>query len=169
MSRPPTLGTSPSMRRRPQGRYRIDGRRRLTSPVLRGERGAAVKPLRRECRSCRLTCTDLWALSFQPTRPAGAVSARHSLRPLLLEGHRIAKPGANSRRGKERSCLFVIASKAKQSIDPLVALWIASSLALLAMTICTCVGGTPDHGTGFPVYGIDAVRPPSTGNAWPLT
>ena len=22
---------------------------------------------------------------------------------------------------------------------------------------------------GFPVYGIDAVRPPSTGIAWPLT
>ena len=30
---------------------RFDGRRRLTSPILRGERGAAVKPLRRECRS----------------------------------------------------------------------------------------------------------------------
>ena len=25
------------------------------------------------------------------------------------------------------------------------------------------------YGTGLPVYGIDAVRPPSTGNAWPLT
>jgi hypothetical protein len=22
---------------------------------------------------------------------------------------------------------------------------------------------------GFPAYGIDAVKPPSTGNAWPLT
>jgi hypothetical protein len=30
---------------------RFAQRRRLTSPTLRGERGAAVKPLRRECRS----------------------------------------------------------------------------------------------------------------------
>jgi hypothetical protein len=26
-----------------------------------------------------------------------------------------------------------------------------------------------DDQIGFPVYGIDAVRPPSTGIAWPLT
>jgi hypothetical protein len=39
----------------------------------------------------------------------------------------------------------------------------------LAMT--KTIGG-PRRGegqTGFPVYGIDAVRPPSTGKAWPLT
>jgi len=30
-----------------------------------------------------------------------------------------------------------------------------------------CVRGTSY--TGFPAYGIDAVSPPSTGSAWPLT
>jgi hypothetical protein len=78
----------------------------------------------------------------------------------------LQNPDANRAAGTRR---HVIASEAKQSIDPLVALWIASSLALLATTICTCIDGTRDHGTGLPAYGIDAVRPPSTGNAWPLT
>jgi hypothetical protein len=50
---PPDAGVkSVEMRFRPCGRNaEIGRRRRLTSPVLRGERGAAVKPLRRECRS----------------------------------------------------------------------------------------------------------------------
>jgi hypothetical protein len=30
---------------------------------------------------------------FQPTGPAGAASARHSLRPLFEEGHRMTKLG----------------------------------------------------------------------------
>ena len=49
---PPDAGVKRmEMRFRPCGRNaEIHLRRRLTSPVLRGERGAAVKPLRRECR-----------------------------------------------------------------------------------------------------------------------
>jgi hypothetical protein len=39
---PPDAGVNP--------RVKSPGRRRLTSPVLRGDHGAAVKPLRRECR-----------------------------------------------------------------------------------------------------------------------
>jgi len=76
-------------------------RRRLTSPVLRGERAISRKPLRREGRSCRLPCTVLWALSFQPTRPAGAASARSSLRPPALpRGTRfLASPRANHAAG----------------------------------------------------------------------
>src|ERR1700759_1445977 len=41
---PPTLGSSCAKR--------SAKRRRLTSPVLRGDHGAAVNPLRRECRTC---------------------------------------------------------------------------------------------------------------------
>jgi hypothetical protein len=43
---PPDAGVNP--------RVKSPGRRRLTSPVLRGDRGAAVQPLRRECRTFRL-------------------------------------------------------------------------------------------------------------------
>src|SRR5690349_25171087 len=42
---PPTLGSILGSR--------APGRRRLTSPVLRGDRGAAVQPLRGECRTFR--------------------------------------------------------------------------------------------------------------------
>jgi hypothetical protein len=37
------------------------------------------------------------------------------------------------------------------------------------MTSCVKWRKTASTYTGFPVYGIDAVRPPSTGIAWPLT
>jgi hypothetical protein len=77
---PPDAGVkSIEMRFRPCGRNAVIGRRwRLTSPVLQGERGAAVKPLRRECRMFRPTCTDLWApFLFSPqglrVRPAPGI------------------------------------------------------------------------------------------------
>src|ERR1700759_542451 len=49
----------------------IHSQRYLHRPIHRGERGAAVKPLRRECRMFRLTCTDLWALSFSAHKACG--------------------------------------------------------------------------------------------------
>ena len=57
---------------------RRHGRRRLTSPVLRREREVSRKPLRRECRMFRPTCTDLWAsFLFSPralrVRPAPGI------------------------------------------------------------------------------------------------
>jgi hypothetical protein len=61
----------------------IDRRRRLTSPVLRGEHGAAVKPLRRECRAISACLSILCAFRFLAHKPAGAACARHSLRPLF--------------------------------------------------------------------------------------
>ena len=51
----------------------IHSRRGLKSPVPRGERGAAVKPLRRECRMFRPACQTCGRFPFQPTSLAGAV------------------------------------------------------------------------------------------------
>ena len=48
----------------------------------------------------------------------------------------------------------------KQSIRPLGPLWIASPRSQRRFS---------NNHTGFPAYGIDAVSPPSTGIAWPLT
>jgi hypothetical protein len=50
----------------------------LKSPAHQEERGAAVQPLRRECRMFRPTCTDLWApFLFSPrglrVRPAPGI------------------------------------------------------------------------------------------------
>jgi hypothetical protein len=74
---PPDAGVKPiEMRFRPCGRNaEINRRRRLTSPVLRGDHGAAVKPLRRECRTCfGLTCLSCVHFPFSHTslrvRPA---------------------------------------------------------------------------------------------------
>ncbi len=105
---------------RPCGRNaEIHSRRRLTSPTHRGERGAAVKPLRRECRMFRPTCTDLWApFLFSPqglrVRPAPGIPCALCLRERRLEQSSDAK----ARRGDAKSCGFVIASEAKQSIAP---------------------------------------------------
>ena len=119
-------------------------------PGLRGERAISRKPLRREGRSCRLPCTVLWAFSFQPTRPAGAASARSSLRPpALLEGHGLPPslsrasagqahhPGEISR-GTAEACLnpFVIPGR-RLSVEPGIHtpswwLWIPGSLVSLA-------------------------------------
>ena len=49
----------------------IGQRRRLTSPILRGEHGAAVKPLRRECRAISALPDDLWAFSFSAHEDCG--------------------------------------------------------------------------------------------------
>src|ERR1700719_3447351 len=83
------------MRFRPCGRNaEIRSRRGLTSPVPRGERGAAVKPLRRECRSDFgvpvLACVRLFVLhARQWVRRAPGI-------PCALcfhGGHRIAELG----------------------------------------------------------------------------
>jgi hypothetical protein len=52
-------------------RSQVDRRQRLTSPVLWGERGAAVKPLRRECRAISACLTYLWAFSFSAHEDCG--------------------------------------------------------------------------------------------------
>jgi hypothetical protein len=94
---PPTLGTSSL-------RYQ-NGRRRLTSPVLRGERGAAVKPLRRECRAISALPDDLWAFFlFSPRGLRVRSSARHSLRPHFSEGHDLQQLGQKSCRENAESC-----------------------------------------------------------------
>src|SRR3984885_1294089 len=88
-------------------------------PGLRGERGAAVKPLRRECRMFRPTCTDLWApFLFSPqglrVRPAPGIPCALCFRRATV----LQDPDAKARRGDAKSCGFVIASEAKQSIAP---------------------------------------------------
>jgi hypothetical protein len=54
-------------------RKRNAQRRWLKSPEHRGDHGAAVKPLRRECRMFRPACQTCGHFPFQPTRIAGAV------------------------------------------------------------------------------------------------
>ena len=84
-------------------RVKSPGGRRLTSPTLRGERGAAVKPLRRECRSDFgvpvLACVRLFLLCTQgsgcgvhPAFPAPSVFPGGT--PMMQS------PDAKSRRGK---------------------------------------------------------------------
>jgi hypothetical protein len=74
---PPTLGSS-----LPTGR-----RRGLTSPVPRGERGVSRKAIAQGVPDVSAYLYRLVGIfPFQPTGPAGAASARHSLRPLLEGG-----------------------------------------------------------------------------------
>jgi hypothetical protein len=78
----------------------IHSRRRLSSPVLRGERGAAVKPLRRECRSCRPACIDLWAFSFSAHEACGCGQRPAFPAPSVLGGTRMMQsPDASAPRG----------------------------------------------------------------------
>src|ERR1700758_1245347 len=71
----------------------IHPRRRLTSPVLRGERGAAVKPLRRECRSDFgvpvLACVRLFRLHARQwvRRAPGIPCALFLLRDMRMMHH----------------------------------------------------------------------------------
>src|ERR1700761_740896 len=46
-------------------------RRRLESPVLRGERAISRKPLRRECCAISALPDDLWAFSFSAHEDCG--------------------------------------------------------------------------------------------------
>ena len=71
------------------------GRRRgLTSPVPRGERGVSRKAIAQGVPD-RFGLPDylVGTLPLSAHKPAGAASARHSLRPLFREGHRMATPG----------------------------------------------------------------------------
>jgi hypothetical protein len=79
-SRSPDAGINPRVTS-PRGR-------RLTSPVLRGEYGAAVQPSCRECRSDFgvPVVTMLVCFSHFANEAMGAACTRHSLRPLLIEG-----------------------------------------------------------------------------------
>jgi hypothetical protein len=81
-------------------RVKSPGGRRLTSPTLRGERGAAVKPLRRECRSDFgvpvLACVRLFCFA---RKAVGASCTRHSLRPRFLGDENDAKPGRDRAAG----------------------------------------------------------------------
>src|ERR1700748_981684 len=76
----------------------------LTSPAHQEEHGAAVKPLRRECRSDFGVPVFSLRASFRFARKAvGAACTRHSLRPLALEGHGLAHhPDASA----PRECCF---------------------------------------------------------------
>jgi hypothetical protein len=87
----------------------IHSRRGLTSPVPRGEHGAAVKPLRRECRSDFgvpvLACVRLFHFCTQgngcgahPAFPAPSVFRRDE---------NDASLGRRSRRGNAEGCLKV--------------------------------------------------------------
>src|SRR5581483_10376560 len=67
-----------------------------STPGTPGRARSSRKPSRRECRMFRPTCSEYLLVRRLPVfacEAAGAASARHSLRPLLSEGHRFAKPG----------------------------------------------------------------------------
>ena len=76
-------------------------------PVHRGDHGAAVKPLRRECRSDFgvpvLACVRLFCFA---RKAVGASCTRHSLRPLFFEGQRYSQnPDANRAAGMRSRAL----------------------------------------------------------------
>jgi hypothetical protein len=71
------------------------------------------------------------ACVFCCRRAMGEALTRHSLRPLLIEGHERRITWAFRAAGMPA---LVIASEAKQSIALRAEPWIASSLTLLAMT-----------------------------------
>ncbi len=93
---PPTLGSS--LRTSP-------GAMAANKPGAPERARSSRKPLRREGRSCRLPCTVLWAFFFQPTRPAGAASARSSLRPPASSEGRVRHHPGEPRRGTAKSRL----------------------------------------------------------------
>jgi hypothetical protein len=82
---------------RPNGRNaEINKRRGLTSPIPRGEYGVSRKAIAQGVpdRFGEPVVTLLVGLlPFSAHEAAGALSARHSLRPLLREGQRIARLG----------------------------------------------------------------------------
>src|ERR1700737_3292694 len=82
----------------------IRSRRGLKSPVPRGEHGAAVKPLRRECRSDFgvpvLACVRLFRLhARQWVRRAPGIPCA-----LCFQGVTFAKTRARTRRGNAKVC-----------------------------------------------------------------
>src|SRR5262249_13200537 len=82
-----------------------------------------------ECFGKPVVTMLVWTSVFSPHGAAGAASARHSLRPHFLEGHRIAKPGREiaPRECEGMSSSLRGAQATKQSTCPLAAPWIASS------------------------------------------
>src|ERR1700744_3469919 len=102
---------------------------------------------------------------FTAHEAAGARSIRHSLRPLMEEGHEPDTTRANHAAGTLRH-IFSSLRGAKRRSNPDHFRGVHSGLLRSARNddwreLCAY--------TGLPAYGIDAVRPPSTGNAWPLT
>ncbi len=94
-------------------------RRGLTSPTPRGEHGAAVKPLRRECRMFRPTCGDYACGPSTLFCPRGCGCARRPAfpAPSFSGGTPNCKTSdAKSRRGNAESCFIVIASAATKSV-----------------------------------------------------
>jgi hypothetical protein len=94
--------------------------RRLTSPVLRREREVSRKPLRRECRVisaylCWPACVFFVLHARQWVRPC----TRHSLRPLVSEGHHRCKTRAEFV-PRERGAMLstTSATRARPSLRP---------------------------------------------------
>src|ERR1700760_4399841 len=74
-------------------------------PVLRGERGAAVKPLRRECRTCSALPDYLVCVSSLCTQACGCGQRPAFPAPSIFEGRDAAKLGHFVPRECERSSL----------------------------------------------------------------
>ena len=104
-----------------------------------------LKPSRRECRNVRLTCGDYACVLFSLAhKAAGAVNARHSLLPLLMEGERMTINSGRSCRGSKGACLTSLRStvsahslirRSVQQSRVATMVWIASSRSLLAITM----------------------------------
>ncbi len=95
-----------SPRRWGQAAQTIAQRRWLTSPRHLGEYGAAVKPLRRECRNVSALPDYLVCVStLFAHKAAGAASARHSLHPLYSGGTRIAYRSDANRAAGSKICV----------------------------------------------------------------
>jgi hypothetical protein len=110
---PPTLGSSPPV---------MPGRRwRLSSPVLQGEREAAVKTIAQGVPDrFGFTCLSCGHLFFSAHEPAGAASARHSLRPLPSRGRVARKTRTLLRAARMRGRVFCCLTNGSHAtlVDP---------------------------------------------------
>jgi len=97
----------------------ISERRRLSSPVLRGEHGVSRQTIVQGMPDCSaLPVVTLLVCFFHfANEAAGAAGTRHSLRPRSSEGHDDASLGRDCVAGTASCVLVVIASEAKQSMD----------------------------------------------------
>src|SRR6185312_15870520 len=103
---PPTLGASPETM--------IFRRRRLSSPVLRGDRGISRNTIARGMPVDPAEPVVTAACVFCCRRAMGEAITRHSPRPPFHEGHQRGITRARSRRGNAESRRSLLSSRASE-------------------------------------------------------
>jgi hypothetical protein len=90
-------------------------------PDHRGEREGNRKTIAQGMPVAGFTCSDFARVLFSlHARLWVLVGTRHSLRPLIFEGHRFRSARARSRRGEENSCLRYRGKVQRASSSPVL-------------------------------------------------